>query len=213
MKKVVTLIPARGGSKGIEKKNIVEVNGKPLLSYTIAASLASTVDETWVSTDDDEIASVAIKCGAKVIKRPLSLSTDESISESALLHFAENESFDILVFLQATCPFIMSKDINDSIKLMTKYDSVVSVSKLDQLFLWNDSGPMYDINNRKRRQDREENYIETGSMFVTTRKGLVDNKNRLSGNIGFVKVPKWRSIDIDTHEDLELVRKIMHANS
>ena len=50
-------------------------------------------------------------------------------------------------------------------------------------------------------------------MFVTTRKGLVDNKNRLSGNIGFVKVPKWRSIDIDTHEDLELVRKIMHANS
>jgi len=213
MDKVVTLIPARGGSKGIKGKNIIDINGRPLLSYAIEASIASKVDETWVSTDDESIAKVALECGAKVIKRPSILATDKSTSESALLHFSEHESIDTLVFLQATCPFVVSQDIDSAIDMMKEYDSVLSVSKLEQLFLWSDSGPMYDINNRQRRQNCEQNYIETGSMFVTTRKGLVESNNRLSGNIGYVEVPKWRSIDIDTYEDLEFARKIMHAKS
>ena len=87
MKKIVTLIPARGGSKGIKRKNIVDVNGSPLLTYAIEASRTSMVDETWVSTDDDEIAEVSRKYGAQVIQRPSYISNDDSTSELALFHF------------------------------------------------------------------------------------------------------------------------------
>ena len=206
--KVTTLIPARGGSKGIHRKNIVDVCGQPLLSYAIQESLQSISNETWVSTDDDEISDISINHGAQVIKRPNNISTDCSTSESALLHFAENNlDFDILVFLQATCPFIKASDINQAISLMGEYDSVITVSKFDQ-FLWKGDRPMYDVSHRKRRQNREQNYVETGSMFVTTRDALIASRNRISGKIGFVEVPKWRSVDIDTIEDLELARKI-----
>jgi CMP-N,N'-diacetyllegionaminic acid synthase len=207
--KAVTLIPARGGSKGIPRKNIIDVNGKPLLAYAIEASINSGVSETWVSTEDDEILEVATYYGAKVIKRPFEIATDSATSESALLHFTENvNNFDILVFLQATCPFIKAEDINKALTLMPTYDSVISVSKFDQL-LWSGSQALYDINNRLHRQDREQVYVETGSMFVTRKKCLLKSKNRISGKVGFVEVPKWRSIDIDTIEDLELTRKIM----
>jgi CMP-N,N'-diacetyllegionaminic acid synthase len=208
--KSVTLIPARGGSKGIPKKNIINVNGKPLLAYAIEASLESCVSETWVSTESDEIAEIAKNYGAKVIKRPDILSTDTATSESALLHFSrEHNNFDVLVFLQATCPFVNKEDINNALILMKKYDSVITVSKFDQ-FLWDGHNAMYDINNRQRRQNRQQTYVETGSMFVTTKSSLDKNKNRINGEVGFVEVPKWRSIDIDTMEDLDLARKIMH---
>ena len=208
--KVVTLIPARGGSKGIPRKNIIDVCGRPLLSYAIQESIQSVSSETWVSTDDDEISSIATSYGAHVLERPDDISTDSSTSESSLLHFVEKvNNFDILVFLQATCPFIEANDINKAVRLMSKYDSVISVSKFDQ-FLWREDTPMYDIHNRKRRQNREQVYVETGSMFVTTKKGLLNNHNRISGKIGFVEVPKWRSVDIDTFDDLKLARKLMY---
>ena len=207
--KVITLIPARGGSKGIPRKNIIEVCGKPLLSYAIQESIESISSETWVSTDDDEIADISNFYGAHVVKRPDDISTDSSTSESALLHFVEKvNNFDILIFLQATCPFIKANDINKAVKLMGEYDSVISVSKFDQ-FLWREGVPMYDIHNRERRQSRDQVYVETGSMFVTTKKGLLNSRNRISGKIGFVEVPKWRSVDIDTFDDLELARKLM----
>ena len=95
--KSVTLIPARGGSKGIPKKNIIDVDGKPLLAYSIEASIKSNVDETWVSTDDDEIAKTAEEYGARVLKRPDEIARDNSTSESVLLHFIEKvTNFDIL---------------------------------------------------------------------------------------------------------------------
>jgi CMP-N,N'-diacetyllegionaminic acid synthase len=210
MLKVVTLIPARGGSKGIPRKNIIDICGKPLIAYAIEASLKSDSSETWVSTDDDEIAKISREYGAKVIKRPSEIATDNATSESALLHFANQvKEFDIIIFLQATCPFVIDNDINDAIVLMKKFDSVVSVSKFDQ-FLWVGLKATYDINSRKRRQSREQTFVETGSLFATTRKNLLRSQNRISGKIGFIEVPKWRSIDIDTYEDLELARKIMH---
>jgi CMP-N,N'-diacetyllegionaminic acid synthase len=208
--KSVTLIPARGGSKGIPRKNIVDINGKPLIAYSIEASIKSNSSETWVSTEDDEIAYIAEQYGAKVIKRPNEIATDESTSESVLLHFAEEiENFDIMVFLQATSPFIKDIDINHALVKMQDYDSVISVAKFDQ-FLWAGSKALYDINNRQRRQNLEQRYLETGSMFVTTKKGLLNTGNRINGKVGFVEVPKWRSIDIDTYEDLELTRKIIN---
>jgi|TARA_B110000259_G_scaffold159512_1_gene182556 N-acylneuraminate cytidylyltransferase len=211
--KVVTLIPARGGSKGIPRKNIISLGGKPLIAYTIEASLNSHSNETWVSTDDDEIADIANSYGSKVIKRPKYLAKDTATSEATLLHFSEKyDDFDILIFLQATCPFVKKEDINNALILMKKYDSVITVSKLDQ-FLWQGNKAMYDINNRKRRQKREQTYLETGSMFVTTKLGLEKSKNRISGKIGFVEVSKWRSLDIDTLEDLDLARRLIRVKN
>ena len=211
--KSVTLIPARGGSKGITKKNIVDIGGKPLIAYAIEASIKSNSAETWVSTEDDEIAKISRKYGAKVIKRPEEIATDDATSESVLLHFTkESNDFDIIILLQATCPFVHGSDIDKALTLMKKYDSVISVSKFDQL-LWIGSKAMYDINDRQRRQNYEQKYVETGCVFVTTKTSLLKSKNRISGKVGFLEVPKWRSLDIDTDDDLELARKIMNIEN
>jgi sialic acid synthase SpsE len=124
--KIVSLITARGGSKGIPNKNIIDVNGKPLISYSISASLDSDVDETWVSTDSDKIKMVSEECGSKVIDRPKHLADDISMPDDSLLHFAKNNNFDILVFIQPTSPMIKSEYINKGIKMIKsdKYDSV-----------------------------------------------------------------------------------------
>jgi|TARA_B110000977_G_C11048373_1_gene481412 CMP-N,N'-diacetyllegionaminic acid synthase len=209
--KTITLIPARGGSKGMPKKNIIDLNGKPLIAYTIEASIKSKSHETWVSTDDDEIADVARKYGAKISRRPKNLSLDETTSESVLLHFAEeNPDFDILVFLQCTVPLIEYEDINNGIDKMKYFDSVVSVTETNQKF-WDSNGPLYDINNRKRRQDSFKRYLETGSIFITTKKKLIKSKNRLSGKIGFVETPNHRSIDIDDYNDLKMIKAIIRS--
>lgn len=208
--KVVSLIPARKGSKGIPNKNLVDLCGKPLIYYAIEASRRSLVKETWVSSDSEEILNISEKFGVKTIKRPLELSDDNASSESALLHFAKNVDFDILVFIQCTSPLIQFNDINQGIEKMKKFDSVVSVSETNQMF-WDSNGPLYDINNRVRRQDGIKRYLETGSFFITTKKNLLKFKNRLSGNIGFVEIPKSRSFDIDCYEDLKIVKTLINS--
>ena len=208
--KIVSLIPARKGSKGIKNKNLIDICGKPLIQYSIEASINSLVEETWVSSDSDEILEISKNLGAKTIKRPKELSEDNSTSESALLHFAKNTDFDILVFIQCTAPFVKSNDINQGIEKMRSFDSVVSVTETTQLF-WDSNGPLYDINNRLRRQNSVKRYLETGSFFITTKKKLMEFNNRLSGNIGFVEIPKFRSFDIDDYNDLRLVKAIINS--
>ena len=110
--KVVSLIPARKGSKGIPNKNLIDLCGKPLIHYALKASSLSLVDETWVSSDSDKILNISENLGAKTLKRPLELSDDNATSESVLLHFAKNVNFDILVFIQCTSPLIEFNDIN-----------------------------------------------------------------------------------------------------
>ena len=117
MKKCVVIL-ARGGSKEIPSKNIIDVNGKPLLYYTISASQQSDVDATWVSTDCPKIKKIAENFNANVIDRPTNISGDYSQSEEALLHFAKNINFDILVFIQPTSPLLKAADINKGIKLL-----------------------------------------------------------------------------------------------
>ena len=208
--KIVSLIPARKGSKGIPNKNLINLCGKPLISYAIQASKQSSVKETWVSSDSNEILKVSQNLGAKTIKRPSEISGDNATSESALIHFAENIDFDILVFIQCTAPLIKFQDINQGIKIIKEFDSVVSVSETHQMF-WNANGPLYDINNRARRQDSTKKYIETGSFFITSKENLLKYKNRLSGNIGFVEIPKYRSFDIDCYDDIKIVETIINS--
>tara|TARA_B100000787_G_scaffold152799_1_gene126677 strand:- start:411 stop:1058 length:648 start_codon:yes stop_codon:yes gene_type:complete len=208
--KIVSLIPARKGSKGIENKNLIDLCGKPLIYYSIQASKKSLVEETWVSSDSDEILDISKNLGVKTLKRPSEFSGDNATSESALIHFAEKIDFDILVFIQCTVPLIESEDINQGIKKIKKFDSIVSVTETHQMF-WDANGPLYDINNRLRRQNSVKRYIETGSFFITSKERLLKSNNRLSGNIGFVEIPKHRSFDIDGYDDLKMVKTIINS--
>ena len=209
--KVISVIPARGGSKGIPLKNIVSLNGKPLISYTIEASKQSNVDETWVSTDSSKIASVALEYGAKVIERPEDISTDTSQSEESLLHAARDSEFDVMVFIQPTSPLIESADIDAGLEMMDEYDSVFSVTKEHWIPRWTmDVKPFeWEIDNRPMRQDKPETYIENGAFYITKRKNLLESKLRYSGKIGVVEMPLSRSFQIDVRDDLRLVETIL----
>ncbi len=208
--KIVSVILARGGSKGIPFKNIVELRGEPLISYSIRTSVGSNVDETWVSTDSSEIATISLGYGAKIQMRPDDISTDTSQSEEALLHFAENNTFDIIVFIQPTSPLIKVEDINKGLEMMNKYDSVFSVTKEHWIPRWTlDVKPLdWKPKHRPMRQDKSETFIENGAFYITTRKQLLDSKLRYSGKIGVVEMPLSRSFQIDTMEDLELIRSL-----
>tara|TARA_R110002020_G_scaffold44161_6_gene127629 strand:+ start:28261 stop:28896 length:636 start_codon:yes stop_codon:yes gene_type:complete len=210
---VVSVILARGGSKGIPRKNIVDLNGKPLLAYAIKASLESEVDETWVSTDDDEIAQIAALHGARVLRRPDNLSDDKSSSESALLHFAENVDFDNVVFIQPTSPLLRSHYINEGLTLMEEFDSVFSAYIQHWVPRWTKSLPAEPIDwhpsSRPRRQDAEEVYVENGSFYITTKACLLNSGLRFSGNIGVVEMPLGESYQVDTYNDLEFVKRLL----
>ena len=209
--KTICLILARCGSKGIPNKNIVEINGNPLLYYTANASFNSNVNETWVSTDCDKIKKVALDLGCKVIDRPIEISGDSSKSDEALVHFAENVDFDILVFIQPTSPLLTPVDINAGLQKMQNHDSVFSVTKEHWIPRWNKNGePInWDINNRPMRQAADETYIENGAFYITTKEQLLNSKLRYGGNIGMVEMPLHRSFQIDTISDLKLIENLL----
>ena len=209
--KVISVIPARGGSKGIPLKNIVSLNGEPLISYTIEASKQSNVDETWVSTDSPEIASVALECGAKIIERPSDISTDTSQSEEALLHMARETEFDVMVFIQPTSPLIKSEDINEGLDMMDEYDSVFSVTKEHWIPRWTEDVKPHEweIDNRPMRQDKPELYIENGAFYITKRENLLKSKLRYSGKMGVVEIPLSRSFQVYDKDDLFLIETIL----
>tara|TARA_B100001564_G_scaffold324598_1_gene305496 strand:+ start:442 stop:837 length:396 start_codon:yes stop_codon:yes gene_type:complete len=129
-----------------------------------------------------------------------------------LVHFAENVDFDILVFIQPTSPLLRSEDIDGGLNILKDYDSVFSAYTQHWIPSWTENiiPNSWDINNRPMRQNMEKTYIENGAFYITTKKLLIKNKNRYSGKIGMYLMPFIRSIQIDSHEDLELVRKIIN---
>ena len=215
--KSVAVILARGGSKGIPQKNIISINNKPLLEYTITAAKQSNVNDVWVSTDCKNIKSVAIKLGVKVLDRPKNLASDYSESEEALLHFSDKVSFDLLVFIQPTSPLILSNDIDVGLDMMTnqieKYDSVFSAYKEHWLPRWSEKKtPInWDTQNRPMRQDVDEVYVENGAFYITTKAALHKSHLRYSGNIGIVEMPFSRSFQIDTPDDLSLIKRLING--
>jgi N-acylneuraminate cytidylyltransferase len=214
---IVSVIPARGGSKAIPKKNIIPFLGEPLITYTIAQSLQSElVEETYVSTDDDDIANVSRSAGAKIIERPPELATDTSSTEEALLHAVEAipESPEIVVLLQCTSPLRRGDDIDNTIQLVSNgsYDSALSCCE-DHSFYWEqEEGTAVPVNykptERQRRQDLDRWYQENGSIYVMTQEILESEQCRLGGNIGIHEMPHEMSFEIDTPEDYRIVEAI-----
>tara|TARA_B100000424_G_scaffold141869_1_gene107808 strand:+ start:75 stop:713 length:639 start_codon:yes stop_codon:yes gene_type:complete len=211
--KIVSVILARGGSKEIPSKNIINVKGKPLIYYTIKASQESNVQETWVSTDCAKIKKVAQKFNANVLDRPKIISQDFSKSEEALIHFSEKIEFDVLVFIQPTSPLLKSKDINKGIKLILDegYNSVFSVYKQHWIPRWTlDIKPInWKTNNRPMRQEVNEEYVENGAFYITTKTSLLKSQLRYSGKKNIVVMPLSRSFQIDTLEDLKLIQGLL----
>jgi CMP-N-acetylneuraminic acid synthetase len=209
--KTVALILARGGSKGIPNKNIHLLGGLPLIEYTINAAKYSNVDEVWVSTDSVYIKTICKSLGANVVDRPAELATDTSPSEEALLHFAENQEFDTLVFIQPTSPLLKPSHINSGIDMMKEHDSVFSAYKEHWLPRWNlDVSPSnFNNNERPRRQDREDVYVENGAFYVTTKENLLTFRVRVSGKIGVYEMPFQDSFQVDDWEDLTLLEKLL----
>jgi len=209
--KIVSLITARGGSKGIPNKNILEINDIPLIEYTITSSKKSNVNETWVSTDCENVSTISNNAGANIIDRPSELSNDIIMPDAALVHFAENVDFDILVFIQPTSPLLSHHYINRGLTMMGKYDSVFSAYKEHWLPRWDlDGTPIdWDINNRPRRQDVKDVFVENGAFYITTKKQLLKTKLRYSGNVGICEMPLSESYQLDSIDDLNILMKLL----
>ena len=222
----LTLIPARGGSKGIPRKNVCLFAGKPLIVHSIEQASASRhVTRVAVSTDDDEIAEVSFASGATVVWRPADISGDTASSESALIHALRdlevNEGYrpDFVVFLQCTSPLRKADDIDAAIgKLLDQQaDSLLSVSPSHR-FLWADVNGQatslnYDYRNRPRRQDMPQQYVENGSIYVFRREILLEGGNRLGGKVAMHVMDEDASWDIDTPFDLRIAEMLMNERT
>lgn len=218
--KIVCIIPARGGSKGVPQKNIKLLAGKPLICHSIEHVLLAKHDiDVYVSTDAEEIARVAHLAGSRIIARPEHLSGDVASSESALLHALEliesQRAVDYVVFLQCTSVFRRPEDIDEAIELIVRSnaDSLLSVVASHR-FLWkatDDSAESinYDFNFRPRRQDMADQFQENGSIYIFKPWVLRERNNRLGGKIVLYEMEERSAIDIDTELDFRLAEFLM----
>jgi len=221
---IVAFIPARGGSKGILKKNIKVLAGKPLIAWSIEQALTSKlITRVIVSTDCPEIAKIAKQYGAEVpFFRPQSISGDKATTESAMLHCCEylkekNQLPELFILIQATSPIRANEQLDKAIKAFqkNKYDSLLTVSQSHRFTWKNKSKPKasYDFKNRPRRQDikkKDQEYLETGSFYITKTKMLMESKNRLVGNIGLFETPEDESYEIDSLVDFIICEEILN---
>jgi len=223
--RVIAVIPARGGSKGVPHKNIVPLGGKPLIVWSIeTAQTVEVIDRAIVSTDDDEIAEVALEHGAEVYRRPARLATDSALVIDALRHLidtlkAEGESGRILVLLEPTCPFRSNADVKACIEQVIRNgkDSVATFkeAELNPHRAWTiaEGSPKHFIcgaNPWLPRQQLPEAYQLNGAVYCfrtdrlsPTHQGLV------FGESGAVIMPEGRSVDIDEMTDFHFAELVL----
>lgn len=220
---VDAIILARGGSKGIPNKNIIDFCGKPLIVWTIEQCSASKlIRNIWVSSDHKEILQIASQCGAKTILRPSEITGDNASSESGWLHAVEhienNDSpIELVLAPQVTSPLRETSDFNRGIEKFIggNYDSMFSCSLVKDLFFWEKTADdvlrsvNYDYLNRKRRQDVSKQMIENGSFYLFTPESLRNNDNRFDGNIGCTEMKFWKMFEIDSMDDLKMCSALM----
>jgi CMP-N-acetylneuraminic acid synthetase/spore coat polysaccharide biosynthesis predicted glycosyltransferase SpsG len=215
--KVLAVIPARGGSKGIPRKNIRHLNGKPLISYTIETSLRSKyISKVIVSTDDIEIASISKKCGADVIIRPENLASDEVPLDPVIfdaIQKVENkdESFDVVITIQPTSPLLKTKTLEKIIEKLVneKLDTVLTAVD-DRHLSWSKEGDKFFPNyyERKNRQYLPPEYRETGAVLASMRT-VITPYSRIGDNVSLFEVDKYESVDIDSPMDWWVAEKLL----
>jgi CMP-N,N'-diacetyllegionaminic acid synthase len=221
---VLGVIAARGGSKGLLRKNVLDAGGKPLISWTIGAAQNSTsITKLILSSDDEEIIQTALSWGCEVpFVRPSELAYDSSSSIDVVLHaLDEMPGFDYVMLLQPTSPLRTAEDIDDAFSLLqlNGSNSCVSVCEAEQSPYW-----MYELNEDKilnpviaqklqltRRQDLPPVYMLNGAIYIANVEWLRSTKNFLAeGCIGYI-MSKRKSLDIDTAEDLAIFNDIAES--
>ena len=218
---VCAIIPARGGSKGVPRKNLRPLGGEPLVTRAVRSVRGvAGIDEVVVSTDDAEIAYAARSAGAWVVDRPERLAGDTASSESALQHAlgqlaARGAVPEVVVFVQATSPFIDPADLKRAVALVQddECDVAFSVTRThDHLWRLGPDGPVgvnHEVGRRLRRQDRDAEYCETGAFYVMRTSGFLEHGHRFFGRIRMVEVEARDALEIDTEHDLRLAEELL----
>jgi CMP-N-acetylneuraminic acid synthetase len=213
--KTVALVPLRAGSKGIPKKNIKTIAGKPLAAWVLeAATQCPTIDTVYVSTESEEIAKVVseLALNITVIKRPSELATDEASTEAVMLHFMEQIEFDILITIQATSPLLKPENLREALNKFqeNEFDSMLSAVR-SKRFFWNEDGTPINYNpiKRPRRQEFKGSLMENGAFYITRRKILDEQYCRLGGKIGVYEMDSTQELEIDEPSDWEVIERLL----
>jgi len=224
---ILAIIPARGGSKRLPNKNILNLAGKPMIVWSIEAGLKSDyIDEVVVSSDSDEILKISKEHGAITIKRPDGLSNDIATSFQAVEHAIGNlnKTFDYVILLQATSPLRNWKHIDEAIELLNKKsaDAIISVREMDHSPLWSNTLPKDgnminflegDVIN-KRSQDLEKYYRLNGAIYICKIDRLLEEKTFfIKDNIYAYVMDRERSVDIDERIDFQMAKLIIEKTN
>lgn len=226
-KKILAIIPARGGSKGLPGKNIRPLCGKPLIGWSIEnAKESKYVDDIYISTDSREIADVAESFGVKVPElRPAELAVDKSPSSAFIVytinHLSEQgKNYDYIILLEPTSPLRDTADVDKSIEMMIdspEFESMVGVCKAEDqnpVFMQKiaENGrlvPYENVVKITRRQDVPEVYFLEGTVYLSTVSAFLEKKAfRHDKTLPYV-VPKWKSFEVDDIIDFTIIEAIM----
>ncbi|AXQ56914.1 MULTISPECIES: acylneuraminate cytidylyltransferase [Streptomyces] len=223
--RVLAVIPARGGSKGVPGKNLAEVGGVPLVARAVhACRTARLVSEVLVSTDDPAIAEAARAAGATTVERPAPLSGDTATSEAAVLHALDTDEArhgrlaDVVLLVQCTSPFLTADDVDGvTAAVLEGADTAVTAAPFHG-FLWRDlatgatpssgHGVNHDAAHRPRRQDRPEDLLETGAAYAMRGDGFRAVRHRFFGRTALVRTDPARVLEIDDPHDLARARAL-----
>lgn len=225
-KTFLAIIPARGGSKRLPRKNVLDLCGKPLIAYSIETGLKSKyINEVVVTSDDDEILAISEKFGSETIKRPDELASDTSTTFDAIKHAIDNlEKYDYIVLLQPTSPLRDEKHIDEAIELLMKKeaDAVVSVCEMEHSPMWSntldDSLSMKNFLTdeilNKRSQDLEKYYRLNGAIYICKTEKLLKAKSFfLKKNIFAYRMDRESSVDIDEEIDFRITQIIKESKN
>jgi CMP-N,N'-diacetyllegionaminic acid synthase len=222
---IIAVIPARGGSKGIPKKNIRLLNGKPLVAYTIEAAIGSgAARDVLVSTDSEEIAAVSRNFGAKIIARPAEISDDTASTEAALIHavevIREERGFtpEYVLTLPPTSPLRNAGTIkiflNHYLSISGRYDAMLTLTETygDYWVKENDMFKRLFPEAPRRRQDRRPVYLENSAIYITRTQSLLETGSILGKNCtGFI-ISKTEAVDINSPLDLKWAEFILKTS-
>ncbi|MFD9001581.1 cytidylyltransferase domain-containing protein [Streptomyces sp. NPDC059582] len=234
MRRVLAVIPARGGSKGVPAKNLAAVGGVPLVTRAVRECRASRlVTDVVVSTDDQAIAVAARQAGAEVVLRPAAIAGDTATSEAAVLHAMDahealhGSPVDVVLLVQCTSPFIVREDIDGVAGAVVENgaDTAVTVAPFHG-FIWRDGadeinaaetdgeastggyGVNHDKSFRPRRQDRPQDLLETGAAYAMAAEGFREHQHRFFGHTELVRTDPARVLEIDDPHDLARARAL-----
>ncbi len=216
------MIPARGGSKGIPRKNVRELGGKPLVAHSIEAGLDSAmIESVVVSSDDPEIISVSKTHGADVpFQRPDSLATDDAATAPVVAHAIETleTTYNLVVLLQPTSPLRTAKHIDGAVDqyLSSDADTLVSVYQ-DHAYRWqrtkNGAERIDPVTGRKRRQEMDPEYVENGAIYIVPTGRFLEELSFSFGRTALYEMTEVASVDIDTPDDLRLANCLLDSDT